>query len=331
MTSSPTNGTRRVCVTGGAGFIGSHIVDALVKRGDHVTVLDDFSSGKRENLAQHGKNIRIVEGSILDPKAARDAIEGCVLVYHEAALCSVPASIESPREYHEVNTTGTLNILEAARALGVKRVVYAASSSAYGNQESMPVLETLPPMPVSPYAASKLSAEHLMTAYASCYDMSCVCLRYFNVFGPRQLPDSPYAAVVPKFADAMLAGRKPVIFGDGKQTRDFTFIGNVVHANILAGDSKNNLKGEALNVGCGERHSLLDLLGKMAAVLGKPADCEHQPARAGDVLHSMASIERAAQLIGYKPVVSLEEGLRITLDWYAQDRGRNPRSATPAH
>lgn len=322
---------RRVCVTGGAGFIGSHIVDALVQRGDIVTVIDDFSSGKRANLADHGVKVRVIEGSILDLEALRDAFAGAVLVYHEAALCSVPASIETPREFHDVNITGSLNVLEVARELGVKRVVYAASSSAYGNQDAMPVAESLLPMPVSPYAATKLAGEHLMHAYAACYDLSCVCLRYFNVFGPRQLPDSPYAAVVPKFADAMLHDRPPIIFGDGKQTRDFTFIGNVVHANMLAGDSANDLRGEAINIGCGERHSLLDLLKKMAALLGKPADCEHRPARAGDVRDSMASIERAKQRIGYAPTVSLDEGLRLTLDWYAQDQGRSPRSASPAH
>jgi len=328
MTHSGKSAARHVCVTGGAGFIGSHIVDALVTRGDSVTVLDDLSTGSRDNLARHGDKVRLVVGSILDPDALRLAFADAELVYHEAALCSVPASIESPRKYCEVNITGTLNVLEAARQAGVRRVVYAASSSAYGNQDALPVSESLTPDPISPYAATKLAGEHLLRAYAACYDISCISLRYFNVYGPRQAPDSPYAAVVPKFAAAMLAGRKPIIFGDGEQTRDFTFVGNVVHANLLAGDSQAPLKGEVVNIGCGERSSVNDLLHRITAHLKLPADCDKRPPRAGDVRDSMASIDRAHDLIGYRPIVPFAEGLRITLDWYAQSRGRTPRSAS---
>lgn len=324
-------GARAVCVTGGAGFIGSHIVDALVKRGDRVTVLDDLSTGSLGNIAHHGERVRFVHGSILDPRTLDEAFAGVEVVFHQAALCSVPASIESPGKYVEVNVTGTAMVLEAARKAGVRRVVYAASSSAYGNQDALPVTESLVPDPISPYAATKLAGEHLLRSFAACYDISCVSLRYFNVFGPRQRPDSPYAAVVPKFADALMSGgaRKPVVFGDGEQTRDFTYVGNIVHANLLAADAARDLRGEVMNIGCGDRHSLLDLLQRMAKLAGASADAKHEPPRAGDVRHSMASIDRARSLIGYEPAVSLDEGLRLTLEWYAQDRGRSLRSAAP--
>ena len=332
MASTNATSARRICVTGGAGFIGSHVVDALVARGDSVTVIDDLSSGSRGNLAQHGSSIRFIEGSILDPRKLEEAFAGADVVFHEAALCSVPASILQPRKYVEVNAIGTSNVLEAVRAAGVKRLVYAASSSAYGNQDVLPVTESLSPDPISPYAATKLAGELLLRSYAEAFGLSCVSLRYFNVFGPRQRPDSPYAAVVPKFAEALLSDgkKKAVIYGDGGQTRDFTYVGNVVRANLLAADATNPLKGEVLNIGCGERHGVLDLYNAMAQRLGVGAKPAHEPARVGDVRHSMASIERARQLIGYEPTVSFHEGLRVTLDWYAQDRAPRPRSASPA-
>lgn len=324
--------SRRVCVTGGAGFVGSHLVDALVARGDVVTVIDDLSSGSRSNLAAHGNQVRFVEGSILDVEELHDAFAGAEVVFHEAALCSVPASIESPRKFCEVNTVGTLNVLDVARQVGVKRVVYAASSSAYGNQDALPVTESLVPDPISPYAATKLAGEHLLRSFAACYDISCVSLRYFNVFGPRQRPDSPYAAVIPKFADALLSGgaKKPIIFGDGAQTRDFTYVGNIVHANLLAAESRRDLRGEVMNIGCGKRFSVLDLYALVAKHLGSDVAPVHEPARMGDVMHSMASIERAHMLIGYRPIMTFEDGLRLTLDWYVQDQARSPRSASPA-
>ena len=331
MASENATTGRRATVTGGAGFIGSHIVDALVNRGDHVTVIDDLSSGSRENIAAHGERVRFVQGSILDPRKLREACDGADVIFHEAALCSVPASIDNPRAFCEVNTLGTLGVLEAARTSGVKRIVYAASSSAYGNQDALPVTESLVPDPISPYAATKLAGEHLLRAFSACYGLSCVSLRYFNVFGPRQRPDSPYAAVIPRFADALLSGgaSKAIIFGDGGQTRDFTYVGNIVHANLLAADCTAPLAGEVMNIGCGERRSVLELFNMIATTLGVEAQPAHQPARAGDVRHSMASIERAHVTIGYRPVVPFEQGLRLTLDWYVQDRARSPRSASP--
>jgi nucleoside-diphosphate-sugar epimerase len=332
MANESATTVRRATVTGGAGFIGSHLVDALVARGDHVTVIDDLSSGSRENIAAHGERVRFVHGSILDTRQLRDAIDGADVVFHEAALCSVPASIEKPREFCNVNTLGTLNVLEVARSVGVRRIVYAASSSAYGNQDALPVTESLVPDPISPYAATKLAGEHLLRAFSACYGLSCVSLRYFNVFGPRQRPDSPYAAVIPKFADALLSDGAvtPIIFGNGGQTRDFTYVGNIVHANLLAADCAATLKGDVMNIGCGDRRSVLELFNMIAGTLGKEAKAVHEPDRAGDVRHSMASIDRAHATIGYRPVVPFEEGLRLTLEWYVQDQARSPRSASQA-
>ncbi|MCA9286672.1 MAG: NAD-dependent epimerase/dehydratase family protein [Phycisphaerales bacterium] len=304
---------RRVCVTGGAGFIGSHLVEALVGAGADVAVIDDLSNGFESNLATVRDRIRFGRGSILDDAALATALEGAEVVYHEAALGSVPASLERPLVYQQVNTEGTVRVLEACRRAGVRRVVYAASSSAYGDQPVSPKVESMVPDPLSPYAVSKLAGEHFLRAYANCYGLSSVALRYFNIFGPRQRADSPYAAVIPKFADALRAGRKPVIFGDGRQTRDFTFIANVVWANMLAGAVDRPLAGQCVNIACGGSASLLELLEQMARILGAPAEAEHAPARAGDVTHSRASIDAAAALIGYSPIVGFAEGLRLTL------------------
>jgi UDP-glucose 4-epimerase len=304
---------RPVSVTGGAGFIGSHISQALVERGARVVVIDDFSQGRIENLEPIRGRIRLVRGSILDPVALRAACDGAEVIFHEAALCSVPRSVEQPVEYHQVNTTGTLRVLEAARAAGTRRVVFAASSSAYGDSPALPKIETMPPEPMSPYAASKCGAEFLVRAYAHCYGLSTISLRYFNIFGPRQRADSPYAAVVPRFAEAMAAGRKPVIFGDGTQTRDFTHVANAVHANLLAGSSEKPLLGEVVNIACGRSFDLRHLVGAMAKLLGASADCEFAPPRVGEVMHSSADISAARALIGYEPVMSFEDGLRDTL------------------
>jgi UDP-glucose 4-epimerase len=305
---------RHVCVTGGAGFIGSHLCEALVKGGAQVTIIDDLSNGLLENIASIANQVRFVEGSILDPRALSAAIQGCELVFHQAAIASVPRSVKEPLPYFEVNAKGTLEVLETARALKVKRVIYAASSSAYGDRDELPKIETMSPMPLSPYASAKFAGEHLLRTYCHCYGLSGVSLRYFNIFGPRQRPDSPYAAVIPRFATALRRGEKPVIFGDGTQTRDFTYVGNAVNANLLAGATANSLRGEAINIACGESFSLMELLKSIAAHLNVEPVCEFAPPRVGEVLHSLASIEAARNLIGYEPTIKFHQGLKSTLD-----------------
>ena len=311
---------RRVCLTGGAGFIGSHLCAALVERGATVTVLDDLSSGSQDNLAPFADKIRLVRGSILDFEAIRDAADGCEIIFHLAAMTSVPGSVDDPESYYEVNATGTLGVLEAARAVGAKRVVYSASSSVYGDSPELPKVETMTPDPVSPYAVAKCAGEHLLRAYAVCFGLATVSLRYFNIFGPRQRPDSPYAAVIPKFAEAFLRGRKPVIYGDGAQTRDFTHVSNAVHANLLAGACDKPLEGQVVNVACGKSYNLLELAQRMAGILGVEGAFEFAPPRIGEVLHSCASIDAARSLLGYEPIMSFDEGLRDALQYYSDVR-----------
>ena len=311
---------RRVCVTGGAGFIGSHLVHALVDLEAQVTVIDDFSSGLRGNLAEVAQRVRLVEGSILDETPLRQATRGASVIFHQAAVVSVPGSVEEPLRYHEVNATGTLGVLEAARAAGTEsppHVVYAASSSAYGLREEPVLAETMVPLPASPYAASKCAGEFLLSTYAACYGLSGLSLRYFNIFGPRQRPEGPYAAVIPCFAQALLEGKRPVVYGDGLQTRDFTHVANAVYANLLGGASERSLQGEVVNVGSGRRTDLLELLRLMAERLGAPPEHETAPPRVGEVRHSQADLSRAEALIGYRPIVSFEAGLADTLAWYS--------------
>lgn len=303
---------RCVCVTGGAGFIGSHIVRALDSMGARITVIDNLVNGQRANI-EGCANARLVEASILDPAQLDSAVKGSSVIFHLAALGSVPASVESPAKYQECNATGTLQVLEAARRARVDRVVYSASSSAYGNTPTLPKIETMTPDPLSPYAVTKLEGEHLCRAWSSCYRLSTVSLRYFNIFGPRQRPDSQYAAVIPRFAAWLRGGTAPTIFGDGHQTRDFTFVDNAVHANLLAGSAVRPLCGEMMNIGCGAKFSLLELLEQMQSILGTSIAAKFEPTRAGDVRDSMASIDRAKTLIGYEPVVHFADGLRITL------------------
>jgi nucleoside-diphosphate-sugar epimerase len=301
----------RYVVTGGAGFIGSHLVEHLVCQGHEVVVLDDFSTGRRENLAPWVDRIELVEGSITDPTACARAIRGADYVLHQAALPSVPRSVRDPDASHTVNATGTLQVLLAARDAGVKRVVYAASSSAYGNTAELPKHEGMVARPLSPYAVAKLAGEQYCRAFHASYGVPTVALRYFNVFGPRQDPTSQYAAVVPKFIAAARAGEQPTIFGDGEQTRDFTYVANVIRANLLACEAPDAALGEVFNVGCGERISVNELWRRIRALVGATVEPRYQPSRTGDVRDSLASIDRAREMLGYEPVMTVAEGLRV--------------------
>jgi nucleoside-diphosphate-sugar epimerase len=306
---------RNYLVTGGAGFIGSHIVERLVQDGHSVRVLDDFSAGKEENLAPMIDKIELVRGDIRNMEVVRDAVKDMEIVFHEAALGSVPRSVADPQTTHDVNITGTLNILLAARDAKVRRVVFASSSSVYGETPELPKHEKMTPQPLSPYALSKLTGEHYISVFNQVYGFEAVALRYFNIFGARQDPNSHYAAVMPKFAMALLNGEHPLIFGDGLQSRDFTYVENVVGANLLASQAEG-IAGRAFNVACGGRYTLLELLGKMKEFMGSDIEPIHESPRAGDVRDSQASIEAAQQGFGYRVTVDFEEGLRRTVDWY---------------
>ncbi len=300
-------------VTGGAGFIGSHLVEALLAHGHAVRVLDDFSTGNPENLAAFADRIDVVEGSLTSLDTVREASEGVELVFHQGALPSVPRSVADPLTTHQVCATGTLNVLMAARESGVRRVVYAASSSAYGNSERLPKRETDPTNPLSPYAVAKLTGENYCAAFSKVYGLETVRLRYFNVFGPRQSPDSPYAAVIPKFIREIMAGRPPSIQGDGTQSRDFTYIANVVQANLLAAEAPN-VSGRVYNIACGQRTTLLDLVSMINSLLGTKIAPVHEQPRPGDVRHSQADISRAAADLGFVPRINLEWGLRCCVE-----------------
>jgi nucleoside-diphosphate-sugar epimerase len=305
-------------VTGGAGFIGSHLCEALCARGDRVRVLDDLSSGRLENLS--GLPVELVRGRVSDPAACRTAVAGVTGIFHQAAQVSVPRSIEDPFGSYETNVLGTLQLLEAARAAQVKRFVFAASSAAYGESPTLPKVETMPPQPLSPYAAGKLAGEQLLRVYASCFGMHTVSLRYFNVFGPRQADDSPYTGVIALFVRALLEGRAPVIHGDGLQSRDFTFVANVVDANLAAMERELDEPGSVINVGAGERITLRELYDALSAELGVRIDVRHAPARAGDVRDSQASLAKARALLGYAPRVGWREGLARTVAWYRENQ-----------
>ncbi len=302
-------------VTGGAGFIGSHLVDALLERGDQVRVLDDFSTGSWENLEAGRDRLEVVEGDITDPSTARAAMRGVEVVYHEAALASVPRSVANPIATHRVCVDGTLQILMAARDAKVRRVVYAASSSAYGNSIRLPKSENDATAPLSPYAAAKLAGENYCAAFSEVYGLETVRLRYFNVFGPRQTPDSPYAAVIPLFMQALSTNRSPTIHGDGEQSRDFTFVGDVVQANLLAATAPG-VSGRVYNVACGKRTNLLELLAMLNGLLGTNVAAKHAAVRLGDVKHSQAAIDRACQDLGYHPSTDMKQGLKCCVDWW---------------
>ena len=312
---------KRVLVTGGAGFIGSHLSEALVQLGANVVVLDDLSGGSTENLKSFGP-VEFVEGSITDPGTLAQCADGCRFIFHLAALGSVPRSVEQPALYNDVNTTGTLYVLEAARAAGVARVMFSASSSAYGTN-GVPWVETMPVLPQSPYAATKVAGEALLRAYSGSYGLDTVSLRYFNIFGPRQNANSAYAAVIAAFAKALLAGKHPVIYGDGAQTRDFTFVYNAVHANLLAARHAGPLGGEVINVGTGGQVSVNALAAMMAEMLKHPElTPRHEPERAGDLKHSFADLVRCRKILGYEPIVDFGAGLEETVRWYVQTAGK---------
>jgi UDP-glucose 4-epimerase len=311
---------RTFLVTGGAGFIGSHIVEGLLARGDRVRVFDDFSTGHRANIPRHA-SVEVLEGNVTDESAVGRAVEGVDCIFHEAALASVPRSIEKPLDTHAACVTGTVMLLNAAQKAGVRRLVYAASSSAYGDKATSSKRESDLPSPLSPYAAAKLAGELYCQSFAQSFGIETVALRYFNVFGPRQDPNSPYSAVIPLFVTAMLAGRQPLIYGDGKQSRDFTFVANVVQGNLLAADAPN-VSGRVFNVANGRSTTLLELIALLNQYLGTRVEPVFQPPRTGDVRESLADISEARRALGYEPQVDFEEGLRCTIAYYREAAGR---------
>jgi len=301
-------------VTGGAGFIGSHLAEALVARGDRVRVVDSLITGARRNLA-HLPEVEFIEGDLADFSVAQDAVRGIDYVLHQAAIPSVPRSVVDPVTSNRANVTAALNVLVAAREGGVKRLVYAGSSSAYGNAASSPKREDMPADPLSPYALQKLVAEQYCRMFTRLYGFETVTIRYFNVFGPRQDPGSPYSGVISLFASALLEGRRPVIYGDGRQTRDFTYVTNVVDG-VLRAAAMPGVAGEVINVATGNEISLNELVGVMNRLLGTALEPRYEAPRAGDVTRSLADISKAAAFLGYRPIVSLADGLAHTLDWY---------------
>jgi nucleoside-diphosphate-sugar epimerase len=310
----------RYLVTGGAGFIGSNLARFILEKGRQVVVLDDFSTGKRENLAEIAGKIELIEGDIRDRSAVDRAVAGCQAIFHEAALGSVPRSVKDPATSHDVNVNGTITLLEAARSAGVKRVVFAASSSAYGDQPTSPKHEGMVPMPISPYAASKIACEAYLRAYSAAYGMQTLCLRYFNVFGPRQDPAGAYAAVIPAFVATMLRGRQPVVYGDGEQSRDFCYIDNVCEANWLAAHAPAGVcDGRAINIACHSATTLNQILALLRELLSSSIQARHEAPREGDIKHSLADVALAEKTIGYRPRVFFEEGLRLAIDWYRQN------------
>ena len=315
----------RYLVTGGAGFIGSHTVEELVRRGHSVVVLDDLSSGKEEHLAEVRGKITFMKGSITDLETVQKAMHQAELVMHLAARTSVPRSLKDPLDTNRINVEGTLHVLLAARDNKVKRLVFAASSSAYGDATTLPKREDLPPQPISPYGVSKYTGELYARSFGRCYGLETVSLRYFNVFGPRQDPDSPYSGVLSRFATAFLAGEPPVVYGDGEQTRDFTYVENAVRANLLACEAAG-VSGRTFNIGTGGRISLNQALERFRQLSGKALEARYDPPREGDIRDSQADISEARRFLGYEPAVSFEEGLARSFDWY---RLHMVKSGTP--
>jgi len=315
----------RCVVTGGAGFIGSNLVHRLLCEGHQVAVIENLATGKRENLLGVEDSVEFILGDIRDLDLLLRVLRGSEVVYHQAALPSVPRSVQDPASTNETNVTGTLHVLLAARDSEVRRVVLASSSSVYGNTQVLPKKEDMPAEPLSPYAVSKYTNELYARVFSRMYGLETVCLRYFNVFGPRQDPQSQYAAVIPKFISAALHGDRPVIFGDGEQSRDFTYVDNVVEANMLAATAEE-VSGEVFNIGCGSSYSLNQLVASLSEILGTAIVPEHRPQRPGDVRHSLASIERARIRLCYEPSVTFADGLRRAVEWF-RDCSRGPSSA----
>jgi UDP-N-acetylglucosamine/UDP-N-acetyl-alpha-D-glucosaminouronate 4-epimerase len=304
-------------ITGIAGFIGSSLARAILAQGDSVRGIDNFSTGKQSNIAELLDRTDIREADLLDLEALQSACQGVDYVLHEAAIPSVPRSVLNPLESNRANVDATVNVLVAARDAKVKRVVYAASSSAYGDTPTLPKREDMPPNPISPYAVAKLASEYYMASFFRCYGLETVSLRYFNIFGPRQDPASPYSGVLAKFITQMLKGEQPTIHGDGAQSRDFTYVDNVVHANLLACKAPaGEVAGQVFNVAAGRRIDLNEMFAMLKQIIGFPGEVKYGPDRAGDVKHSLADLARAEKHLGYKPQVKFEEGLRRTIDWY---------------
>jgi len=312
--------TTRALVTGGAGFIGSHLADELIRQGARVRIIDNFVTGYRENLEEISGDFDFIEADLNDDESLQSAISDVEIVFHQAALPSVPRSVDNPRETHQACVNGTFNLLVKAKESGVRRVIYAASSSAYGDQPTLPKIETMSPDPLSPYAAAKLMGEYYCRVFNRVYGLETLSLRYFNVFGPRQDPSSMYSGVISRFIDALMKGTQPVIYGDGDQTRDFTYIANVVDANIRASETNSGV-GQVVNVANGEKVSLIALLETLKRITGKEdVTAEHMPERRGDVKHSQADNSRAVEWLGYEKLVGLEEGLRKTIEWWQTSR-----------
>jgi len=311
----------RYVVTGGAGFIGSNTVDELVRRGETVIVLDDLSSGKEDNLAEVRSKISFIKGSITDLEAVRKAMQSADYVIHLAARTSVPRSVKDPIDTNKINVEGTLNVLVAARDAKVKRVVFAASSSAYGETPTLPKVETMQPEPISPYGVAKYAGELYAQMFGRVYGLENVSLRYFNIFGPRQDPDSPYSGVLAKFCTAFLEKTQPLVFGDGEQSRDFTFVENAVAANLLACEAPN-ASGKVFNVGTGTRVTLNQTLALLANLTGNRLETKYEPPRYGDIRDSQADITQARAILNYEPLVTFEEGLRRTVEWYREAQAK---------
>jgi UDP-glucose 4-epimerase len=337
----------RYLVTGCAGFIGSWMTEALMGRGAAVRGLDNFETGQRANIAHlldrqssanqsprrpsQSSGFEFIEADLRDADATLQACQGIDVIYHLAARPSVPRSVKDPRTSHTANLDGTFNLLEAARATGVRRIIYAASSSAYGNQPGFPRRETMVPMPIAPYPVQKLAGEFYMKSYWQIYGIETVCLRYFNIFGPRQVPDSPYSGVMAKFTLQMMRGEQPTIFGDGEQGRDFTFIENAISANLLAAEAPaEKVAGRVFNVACGERHTLNETFAVLAELLDFQQPPIYGPPRTGDIQDSLADISAAREAFGYEPKVSFREGLRRTVAWYREQYTAQPQSADEA-
>jgi nucleoside-diphosphate-sugar epimerase len=309
-----------VVVTGGAGFIGSHLAETIARQGNKVRIVDDFSTGYRENIDGLSGDIEVIGGSVADLELMNRALNGAEIVFHEAAIPSVPRSVESPTQTHTSSVDGTFNLLLAAREQGVRRVVYAASSSAYGDQPTLPKVEDMSPDPLSPYAVAKLVGEYYCQVFSRVYGLETVSLRYFNVFGPRQDPGSQYSGVVSRFISSLCSDERPVIFGDGEQSRDFTYIENVVSANLKAASAPGAV-GKVINVATGERITLNQLLAELKQLVGKPGvTVDYREPRVGDVRHSLADITKARDLLGYEPTVGLRAGLKLTIDWWKTSR-----------